>query len=118
MIRDEPEYLDPMSQKLRGERDSREQLASLKAAPETEGKTVVEDAGHYGDHDTLRGDAVKRAHWAPTDQDEANAVLITTDYRRQHTARPHRRAGSTSPSTPSPTTPKRPTARGPRARLT
>jgi hypothetical protein len=32
-----------MTQKLRDERDSREQLAVLKAVLESEGKTVVED---------------------------------------------------------------------------
>jgi hypothetical protein len=48
VIKDEPEYLDHMTQKLRDERDSREQLAALKAALEAEGKTVVEEAGHYG----------------------------------------------------------------------
>ncbi|GAA2130871.1 hypothetical protein GCM10009825_12150 [Arthrobacter humicola] len=88
VIKDEPEYLDHMTQKLRDERDSREQLAALKAALEAEGKTVVEDAGHYGDHDTLRVDALKRANGEPATEEDANAVLINTDYRRQHTAIP------------------------------
>lgn len=50
-----------MTQKLRDERDSREQLAALKAALEAEGKTVVEEAGHYG---TTAGDGhFRRGLW-------------------------------------------------------
>ncbi|PVZ52340.1 ParB/RepB/Spo0J family partition protein [Arthrobacter sp. H-02-3] len=88
VIKDDPDYLDHMTQKLRDERDSREQLAALKAVLEAEGKTVVEDAGHYGDHETLRVDALKRADGEPATDQDANAVLISTDYRRQHTAVP------------------------------
>lgn len=77
-----------MTQKLRDERDSREQMAALKAALEAEGKTVVEDAGHYGDSDTLRVDALKRADGEPATDEDANAYLINTDYRGQHNAKP------------------------------
>ena len=77
-----------MTQKLRDEHDSREQLAAVKAVLEADGKTIVEDAGHYGDHHTMRVDALKRADGEPATEEDANAVLISTDYRRQHTAVP------------------------------
>jgi ParB family transcriptional regulator, chromosome partitioning protein len=88
VIRDEPEYLEHVTQRLRDDRDAALALAGLKASLEAEGRTVVEEAGRYGDSESMRVDTLKRADGEPATDQDANAVLISTDYRRQHTAVP------------------------------
>jgi hypothetical protein len=51
----------------------------LKATLEAGGTTVVEDAGHYGDSESIRIDALKRADGEPATDQDASAVLISTD---------------------------------------
>lgn len=88
VIKDEPEYLEHIAQRLRDDRESRQQLAELTAELQAQGKTIVEDAGNYGESENMRVSALKRADGEPVTEDDANAVMITTDYRRQHTAVP------------------------------
>jgi ParB family chromosome partitioning protein len=87
-IKDEPQYLEHITQRLRDDRESRQQLAELTAELQAQGTTIVEEAGHYGESENMRANALKRADGEPVTEDDANAVLITTDYRRQHTVVP------------------------------
>jgi ParB family transcriptional regulator, chromosome partitioning protein len=86
VIRDEPEYFDHIAQRLRDDRESKHRLADLTGQLLAEGKTIVEEAGNYGDSDTLYVSALKRADGEPATDEDANAYLITTDYRGQHNA--------------------------------
>jgi ParB family transcriptional regulator, chromosome partitioning protein len=88
VIADEPEYFDHIVQRLRDERESQKALDALIAELEAEGKEVVAHAGIYGDSETIRIDALKRADGEPATDEDANAVVIATDYRGEHKANP------------------------------
>ncbi|MCD5341761.1 ParB/RepB/Spo0J family partition protein [Arthrobacter sp. AK04] len=84
VIMDEPDQLLHVAQRLRDRRESAAALAALTAELEAQGKTIVQDAGHYADDDNLYVTAAKREDGEPATEEDANAVLITTDYRGQH----------------------------------
>ncbi|MFB0839973.1 ParB/RepB/Spo0J family partition protein [Arthrobacter sp. E44] len=88
VIMDEPDQLLHVAQLLRDRRESAAALAALMAELEAQGKTIVEDAGHYADDENLYVSAAKRADGEPATDEEANAYLISTDYRGQHNAKP------------------------------
>jgi ParB family chromosome partitioning protein len=84
VIMDEPDQLLHVAQLLRDKRESAAAHAALREELEAQGKTIVDDAGHYADDDNLYVTAAKRDDGEPATEDDANAVLITTDYRGQH----------------------------------
>lgn len=84
VLMDDPDQLLHVAQRLRDQRESAAALAALIAELEAQGKTIVEDAGHYADDENLYVTAAKREDGEPASEDDANAVLITTDYRGQH----------------------------------
>lgn len=86
VIKDKPEYLDHVAQRLRDDRESQSALNALIAELKAQGTVIVEDAGHYGDSETIRIDSLKRADGEPATDEDANAVVIETDYRREHKA--------------------------------
>ena len=88
VIADEPEMLAHVTQQLRDRRDRAAALAALTAELEAQGKTIVEDAGHYANEENLYVSAAKRADGEPATDEDANAYLISTDYRGQHKANP------------------------------
>ncbi|WP_395405622.1 ParB/RepB/Spo0J family partition protein (plasmid) [Arthrobacter sp. UC242_113] len=88
VIMDEPGQLLHVAQLLRDRRESAAALATLREELIAQGKTIVEDAGHYGDDDNLYVTAAKRPDGEPASDEDANACLITTDYRGQHRAHP------------------------------
>ncbi|GAB2714204.1 hypothetical protein GCM10027038_10620 [Arthrobacter bambusae] len=88
VIKEKPENLDHKVQKLRDDRESRRVLDALIAELEAQGTVIVEDAGHYGDSETIRVDSLKRADGEPATEDDANAVLVETNYRGEHKAVP------------------------------
>jgi ParB family transcriptional regulator, chromosome partitioning protein len=87
VIADEPDQLLHVAQMLRDRRD-RAARAALIAELEADGKTIVEDAGHYANEENLHVSAAKRADGEPATDEDANAYLISTDYRGQHNAQP------------------------------
>ncbi|MBT2565084.1 ParB/RepB/Spo0J family partition protein [Arthrobacter sp. ISL-85] len=88
VIMDEPGQLLHIAQRLRDRRESAAALAALIAELEAQGKTIVEGAGHYADEENLYVTAAKRAGGEPATEEDANAVLITTDYRGDHRTHP------------------------------
>jgi ParB family transcriptional regulator, chromosome partitioning protein len=84
IIADEPEYFDHLVQRLRDERESQKALDALVAELEAQGKEVVPHAGVYGDSESIRIDALNRADGEPATDEDANAVVITTDYQGGH----------------------------------
>jgi ParB family chromosome partitioning protein len=88
VIADEPDQLLHVAQMLRDRRDRAAALAALIAELEAQGKTIVEDAGHYSNEENLYVSAAKRADGEPATDEDANAYLISTDYRGQHKANP------------------------------
>jgi len=84
VIMDEPDQLLHVAQLLRDKRESAAALAALKEELEAQGKTIVEDAGYYADAENLYFTSAKRADGEPATEEDANAVLITTDYRGDH----------------------------------
>ncbi|EMY36247.1 parB-like partition protein [Arthrobacter crystallopoietes BAB-32] len=88
VIRDEPQYLEHIAQRLRDDRGSKQDLARLTAELQAQGTTIVEEAGHYADSEAIRVDALNRADGGPATEDDANAVQIVTDYRGGHRAVP------------------------------
>jgi ParB family transcriptional regulator, chromosome partitioning protein len=88
VIRDEPDYFDHIAQKLRDDRESKAQLAALIEELIAQGKAIVEDAGHYAEEENLYVSAAKRADGEPATDEDANAYLISADYRGQHSAKP------------------------------
>lgn len=88
IIADEPDQLLDVAQLLRDRRDSAAALAALTEELEAQGTTVVEDAGHYSNEENLYVSAAKRADGEPATDEDANAYLISTDYRGQHNAKP------------------------------
>ncbi|WP_028272702.1 ParB/RepB/Spo0J family partition protein [Arthrobacter sp. UNC362MFTsu5.1] len=88
VIRDEPDYFDHIAQKLRDDRESKAQLAALIEELIAQGKAIVEDAGHYAESEALYVNAANRADGEPATDEDANAYLISTDYRGQHSAKP------------------------------
>jgi ParB family chromosome partitioning protein len=79
---------DHVAQLLRDRRESAAALAALIEELEAQGKTIVEDAGHYADEENLYVSAAKRADGEPATDEDANAYVISTDYRGQHNAKP------------------------------
>jgi ParB family transcriptional regulator, chromosome partitioning protein len=88
VIRDEPDYFDHIAQKLRDDRDSKAQLAALIEELVAQGKAIVEEAGHYAESEALYVSAANRADGDPATDEDANAYLINTNYRGQHSAKP------------------------------
>ena len=88
VIMDEPDQLLHVAQKLRDRRERAAALAALIAELEAQGKTIVEDAGNYADEENLYVSAAKRADGEPATEEDANAYVISTDYRGQHNAKP------------------------------
>jgi ParB family chromosome partitioning protein len=88
VIRDEPDYFDHIAQKLRDDRESKAQLAALIEDLVAQGKAIVEEAGHYADDHTLYVSALNRADGEPATDKDANAYLINTNYRGQHSTVP------------------------------
>jgi ParB family transcriptional regulator, chromosome partitioning protein len=88
VIMDEPEQLFHVAQQLRDERERAAALAALIAELEAQGKTIVEDAGNYADEENLYVSAANRADGEPGTEEDANAYVISTDYRGQHNAKP------------------------------
>ena len=88
VIMDEPEQLFHVAQQLRDDRERAAALAALIAELEAQGKTIVEDAGNYADEENLYVSAAKRADGEPATEEDANAYVISTDYRGQHNAKP------------------------------
>lgn len=88
VIADEPEYLDHVAQKLRDDRASREALEALRTELTAQGKTIVEDAGYYADSEAIYVDHLNKADGEQATEEDANAVVIQTNYLRQHKALP------------------------------
>jgi ParB family chromosome partitioning protein len=88
VIMDEPDQLLHVAQLLRDRRESDAALAALTEELEAQGKTIVEDAGHYADEESLYVSAANRADGEPATDEDANAYVISTDYRGQHNAKP------------------------------
>jgi ParB family chromosome partitioning protein len=88
VIRDEPQYFDHIAQKLRDDRESKARLAALIEELTAQGKAIVEDAGHYTDEANLYVSAANRADGEPATDEDANAYVISADYRGQHHAKP------------------------------
>ncbi|MCO4253370.1 ParB/RepB/Spo0J family partition protein [Pseudarthrobacter raffinosi] len=88
VIADEPDMLHHVAQQLRDRRDRAEALAALIAELEAAGKTIVEDAGHYPDEENLYVSAARRADGEEATDEDANAFVITSDYRGEHHAKP------------------------------
>jgi ParB family chromosome partitioning protein len=88
VIMDEPDQLLHVAQLLRDRRESAAALAALSEELEAQGKAIVEDAGHYADDRNLYLSAANRADGEPATDEDANAYIISTDYRGQHKAKP------------------------------
>ncbi|UKA73447.1 ParB/RepB/Spo0J family partition protein [Arthrobacter sp. FW306-06-A] len=88
VIMDEPDQLLHVAQLLRDKRESAAALAALIEELEAQGKTIVEDAGHYADDENLYVSAANRADGEPATDEDANAYVISTDYRGQPNAKP------------------------------
>lgn len=88
VIRDEPDYFDHIAQKLRDDRESKAQLATLTEELVAQGKAIVEDAGHYAESEALYVNAANRPDGEPATDEDANAYLINTNYRGQHSTVP------------------------------
>ena len=88
VIADEPEYLDHIAQKLRDDRASREALEAFRTELTEQGKTIVEDAGYYADSDAIYVEHLNKADGEQATEEDANAVVIETNYLRQHKAMP------------------------------
>ncbi|CAN7546526.1 ParB/RepB/Spo0J family partition protein [Pseudarthrobacter oxydans] len=88
VIMDEPDQLLHVAQLLRDKRESAAALAALIEELEAQGKTIVEDAGHYADEENLYVSAANRADGEPANDEDANAYVISTDYRGQPNAKP------------------------------
>ena len=85
VIMDEPDQLLHVAQRLRDKLESAAAHAALKEELEAQGKTIVEDAGYYADAENLYLTSAKRADGEPATEEDANAVLISTDYAGHHT---------------------------------
>jgi ParB family chromosome partitioning protein len=88
VIRDEPDMLAHVTQKLRDRRDRAAALAALRAELEAAGTTVVDTAGYDGDSENLRVSALNRPDGEPATEEDANAVAITTAYNGNHSTVP------------------------------
>lgn len=85
VIMDEADQLHHVAQRLRDQRESAAAFAALKEELETQGKTIVEEAGYYADAENLYFTSAKRADGEPATEEDTNAVVISTDYRGHHT---------------------------------
>ncbi|MFJ6378000.1 ParB/RepB/Spo0J family partition protein [Pseudarthrobacter oxydans] len=88
VIMDEPDQLHHVAQLLRDRRESAAARTALIEELEAQGKTIVEDAGHYADEENLYVSAANRADGEPATDEDANAYVVSTDYRGQHHAKP------------------------------
>ncbi|MFF1254960.1 ParB/RepB/Spo0J family partition protein [Pseudarthrobacter sp. NPDC058329] len=88
VIMDEPDQLHHVAQLLRDRRESAAARAALIEELEAQGKAIVEDAGHYADEENLYVSAANRADGEPATDEDANAYVVSTDYRGQHHAKP------------------------------
>lgn len=88
VIMDEPDQLLHVAQLLRDKRESAAALAALIEELKAQGKTIVEDAGHYSDEENLYVSAANRADGEPATDEDANSYVISTDYRGQPNAKP------------------------------
>jgi ParB family transcriptional regulator, chromosome partitioning protein len=88
VIIDEPDQILHVAQLLRDRRESAAALAGLIAELEAQGKSIVEHAGHYTDEENLYVSAALRSDGEPATDEDANAYVISTDYRGQHNAKP------------------------------
>ncbi|MFE4835317.1 ParB/RepB/Spo0J family partition protein [Arthrobacter sp. NPDC056691] len=88
VIMDEPDQLLHVAQLLRDRRESAAARAAQIEELKAKGKAIVEDAGHYSDEENLYVSAANRANGEPATDEDANAYVISTDYRGQHTAKP------------------------------
>jgi ParB family transcriptional regulator, chromosome partitioning protein len=88
VILDEPDQLFHVAQQLRDGRERAAALAALIAELQAQGKAIVEDAGNYADEENLYVSAANRADGEPATEKDANAYVISTDYRGQHNAKP------------------------------
>lgn len=88
VLTDEPDQLLHVAQLLRDRRDSATALAALREELTARGKTVVEDAGHYAEEENLYVSAALRADGEPATDEDANAYVISSDYRGEHHAKP------------------------------
>ncbi|MFE5837324.1 ParB/RepB/Spo0J family partition protein [Arthrobacter sp. NPDC056493] len=88
VIMDEPDQLLHVAQLLRDRRESAAAHAALIEELKAKGKAIVEDAGHYADEEHLYVSAATGANGEPATDEDANAYVISTDYRGQHTAKP------------------------------
>lgn len=88
VIMDEPEQLLHVAQQLRDRRESAVALTALIDELKAQGKAIVENAGHYADEENLYVSAANRADGEPATEEDANAYLISSDYRGQHNAKP------------------------------
>jgi ParB family chromosome partitioning protein len=88
VLADEPDMLLHVTQRLRDKRDIAAARAALIAELEGQGKTIVEDAGHYADEDALYVSAANRADGEPATEDDANAYVIQRDWQGNHAAKP------------------------------
>jgi ParB family chromosome partitioning protein len=88
VLADEPDMLLHITQRLRDKRDIAAARAALIAEIEGQGKTIVEDAGHYADEDALYVSAANRADGEPATEDDANASVIQRNWQGHHSATP------------------------------
>jgi len=88
VLADEPDMLLHVTQRLRDKRDIAAARAALIAELEGQGKTIVEDAGHYADEDALYVSAANRADGEPATDDDANAYVIQRSWQGHHSAKP------------------------------
>lgn len=88
VLADEPDMLMHVTQRLRDKRDIAAARAALIAELEGQGKTIVEDAGHYADEEALYVSAANRADGEPATEDDANAYVIQRNWQGHHSAKP------------------------------
>ncbi|MDJ0321983.1 ParB/RepB/Spo0J family partition protein [Pseudarthrobacter sp. PS3-L1] len=84
VIADEPEQLAHVAQQFRDRRAQAAALTALIAEIEATGKTIVQDASYYAGEDNIYPTHALRADGQDASEDDANAVIITTDYQGNH----------------------------------
>lgn len=88
VIADEPDMLNHVAQQLRDSRDRAAALLALIAELESTGKIIVEEAGYYAGEDNIYVSSARRADGEEATEDDANAYVVTSDYRGGHHAKP------------------------------
>jgi ParB family chromosome partitioning protein len=76
-----------VTQRLRDKWDIAAVRAALVAELESQGKTIVEDAGYYADEEALYVSSANRADGEPATEDDANAYVIQCDWQGNHSAK-------------------------------